>query len=148
MAIRLQPGEGQVVSVLTSIFKSECTRLVAQVFAEGADRHGSLVWEAGWENNGHRFITLAATWHGADTWRTEVWAAASDDHAYTRRLTYQDDISIAEVVLPGAFHRRISEAIRRAADIAVSIQAGDPDVLFVASPSDIPGTEEPVVGRR
>ena len=118
------------IAAITEVFRSACEELHAQVFTEGADRHGSLVWEAGWNYDGARYLTVSLRDEGAG--HIEVWAAAANEKAYSRTLAYQAPMS----------HVRPSdlrEAILRAAWVANAIQPGEPDEL-VALTSRLDGT--------
>ena len=130
--------ERQVTSDLTDIFRKVCSLLHAQVFTEGADRHGSLVWEAAWNEQGRRYLTLAVTPLPRAGWQIEVWAAASDGQAYSRRLTSSRDVPDDFQMRPGSLlEQELEKALLDAGRITLSIQPGEPDQLVLSKPAPV-----------
>jgi hypothetical protein len=135
--------EQMLLDFLTDTFRRASERAGAQIFIENADKHGSLVWEAGWEHNGARYFTLAATEYPAGTWHIEIWAAAADDRAYTREITTEHTLHMPSPPEEPTIPPRLDDELWASVAIANSIHPGDPDVM-VLPPVDLDGEKEAV----
>jgi hypothetical protein len=93
------------VQITTDQFMSTCTDKGYRVLAANADRHGSLIWEAGRARDLNRFILLGVTEVPSTTipvglveriqktagdieatYEAELWIAADDNTRFTRVL--------------------------------------------------------------
>jgi hypothetical protein len=112
-----------------------------KVLFKGADRHGSIVWEATEERDGHRYVTVSVT-RTDDDWpnespryNVEVWAAAGDDTSHTRRLVASfDPAGLPVVQYVQILNAAVVAAIGRARKITRE-EFKLPDELRNAAPS-------------
>lgn len=76
-------AERRLIAYVTDAFQEACERTGFTPLVSAADRHGSLVWEAGSSDSLDRYITLAFT-HLAEYWR-DVPALEGDARFFDAR---------------------------------------------------------------
>ncbi|MGD9893465.1 MAG: hypothetical protein AB7R89_04750 [Dehalococcoidia bacterium] len=75
---------GSVREELTRAFTTSSVRNAFKPVVMGADRHGTLVWEAAKNGNVQRFVTLSVTTMPTEA-VFEAWAVASRGELFVRR---------------------------------------------------------------
>ena len=91
--------EAAFASIITPVFELVCRSQGYVAMATAADRHGSLVWEAGREDTLNRYITYGITLLPAPHdlklphYAAEMWVGADNHERFTRRLLDHSNIA-------------------------------------------------------
>lgn len=101
MAKKNRSPEELMLDSIGEAFDVFCKRTGLRVMTRGADKHGSLVWEAGASDELNRYLTLALTEHGRRDrpfYQAELWIGADNNIRYARSLNKSWRL------LPPAYH--------------------------------------------
>jgi hypothetical protein len=117
--------ERRYYQATTSLFEEVCREHNLTVFTLAADRHGSIVWEAGEVHDGDRYVTAAITPlddvpdQSAPTYSVEVWAAAANERSYNRQLVARyDPTGLSTFTFARTLRSALTEAVKQARELA------------------------------